>query len=233
MGWLSNLSIKYKILIIPMIAIVGFVVFLLFIVDSGGKNGQRLEYVKEVSFPVLQMANSNIVIFDRMNELMTSAASTGEQEMLDAARRNHQQLKQNFTEQASLKPSYEPQVQALRKELETFSDISFSLTQSMIDGTMDFSQIADVAERKRVSFEKLTRLLQEFRDDSYTHFTGGRIHRHGRAQSQRRCHHWCYYGGSDAAVFRQYRDDDHPRAGPDHWFAARYRPGGRGPDPTY
>lgn len=173
MSWLSNLSIKYKILLIPAVAIFGFVLFLLFIINSGVKNADRLEEVKNVSFPVLEMANSNIVVFSRMNELMTSAASTGEQDMLDNARKNYEQLQKNFQQQKSLRPTDGAKVNAVESELKKFADISFPLTQNMIDGTMDFSRIAEIAENKRQSFEKTTRLLKEHRDSSLNLFTKG------------------------------------------------------------
>ncbi len=173
MSWLSNLSIKYKILLIPMVAILGFVLFLLFIINSGSKNAERLEEVKKVSFPVLEMANSNIVVFSRMNELMTSAASTGEQDMLDNARKNYEELKKNFQSQRSMRPNDSGELNALEAELKRFGDISFSLTQNMIDGTMDFSRIAEIAENKRQSFEKITRSLRSYRDSSLGHFNEG------------------------------------------------------------
>lgn len=171
MSWLSNLSIKYKILLIPMVAILGFALFLLFIINSGSKNADRLDHVKRVSFPVLEMANSNIVIFDRMNELMTSAASTGEQDMLDNARKKLGDLEASFSKQSSLRPEDTAQIQEIQNELKRFSDISFSLTQNMIDGTMDFSRIAEIAENKTKSFDKVTAQLREYRDTSQNSFT--------------------------------------------------------------
>ncbi len=173
MSWLSNLSIKYKILLIPMVAILGFVLFLLFIINSGSKNAARLDEVKSISFPILEMANSNIVMFSRMNELMTSAASTGEQDMLDNARKNYDELKKNFQNQRSSRPSDSAPLNALEAELKRFGDISFSLTQNMIDGTMDFSRIAEIAENKRRSFEKITQDLRQYRDASLKLFTEG------------------------------------------------------------
>ncbi len=173
MSWLSNLSIKYKILLIPFVAILGFVLFLLFIINSGSKNAERLGEVKSVSFPILEMANSNIVIFSRMNELMTSAASTGEQDMLDSARKNYTQLQDNFARQRSLRSTDSGAIDAIESELKTFAEISIPLTQNMIDGTMDFSRIAEIAANKSKSFDKVTRDLSTYRDKSLASFNEG------------------------------------------------------------
>lgn len=170
MSWLSNLSMKYKILLIPAVAILGFVLFLMFIVNSGAKNAERLEEIKNSYFPVLELANSNIVMHERMNELMTSAASTGEQDMLNNARRMATQIEDNLTKQSSLQSSQSSTIQTIKNNLSDYTKISFDLTQNMINGTMDFSRIAEVAENKRVADERLSKSLKDFRDTSHQSF---------------------------------------------------------------
>jgi methyl-accepting chemotaxis protein len=170
MGWLSNVSMKYKILMIPAVAILGFVLFLMFIVNSGAQNAERLEEIKDTYFPVLELASSNIVLHERMNELMTSAASTGEQDMLDNARRMATQIEDNLSKQASLQGNQSSTIQAIKSNLGDYTKISFDLTQNMINGTMDFSRIAEIAENKRVADERLSQSLKSFRDESHQSF---------------------------------------------------------------
>ncbi len=170
MGWLSNVSMKYKILMIPAVAILGFVLFLMFIVNSGAQNAERLEEIKDTYFPVLELASSNIVLHERMNELMTSAASTGEQDMLDNARRMATQIEDNLSKQGSLQGNQSNTIQAIKSNLGDYTKISFDLTQNMINGTMDFSRIAEIAENKRVADERLSQSLKSFRDESHQSF---------------------------------------------------------------
>ncbi|WP_379783926.1 hypothetical protein, partial [Halorubrum tibetense] len=68
MNWLSKVSIKYKILLIPAVGITGFALFLMFTINSGIKNVDRLNLIQNVYFPVLELASTNIVTLDRMNE---------------------------------------------------------------------------------------------------------------------------------------------------------------------
>ncbi len=171
MSWMRNLSIKYKILLIPAVAILGFLLFLMVIINSGTKNGERLEQIKSVDFPLLELASSNIVLFDRMDELMTNAASTGEQDMLDRARKTYRALESNLDQQLDLYPQDASKISALRNKLTQFTGISIPLTQSMIDGTMDFSRIAEIAENKRQSFEATVQLLADYREASHVRFT--------------------------------------------------------------
>jgi len=171
MNWLKDMGIKNKILLIPAVAIIGFMVFLMVIITNGSKNADRLDEIKDSYFPVLELANSNIVILERMNELMINAASTGEQEMLDTAKKMSNEMSENLRQQGKLQAQQRGQVNDIERYLQSFGDISFKLTQSMIDGTMDFSRIAEIAANKQKNYETLESSLKVFRDQSHKSFT--------------------------------------------------------------
>jgi methyl-accepting chemotaxis protein len=170
MQWLKNLSIKLKISLIPMVSIVSFLVFLLLTVVSGSKNIDRLNEVSKVNFPVLELAATNIVLLDRINELMTSAASTGEQDMLDNAKSLAEKITKNLSKQKQLNSNSNKDINKIESHLNAFTVLSFKLTQDMIDGTMDFSRIAQIAEEKKNALDTLTRGLDEFNETSHTLF---------------------------------------------------------------
>ncbi|GLS28098.1 methyl-accepting chemotaxis protein [Marinibactrum halimedae] len=170
MSWLSSLSIKVKILLISGVSIVGFVGFLILIVDSGIENNRRLSEVIEVQFPILELSNANIVLLDRAKELMASAAGTGEQEMLDNARSLGTQLLDNVTQIANLDESQRLSMGELKDQIKFYQDKSYRLTQSMIDGTVDFSRIAEIAEEKSKLEDGVTLALKEYKKASLTRF---------------------------------------------------------------
>lgn len=171
MNWLRDLGIRNKILLIPAVAIIGFVIFLLVIISNGSKNAERLVEIKDIYFPVLELANSNIVDLERMNELMINAASTGEQDMLDTSRVMFKQMNVNLDKQSSLQPERSREITSLKKKLAAFTEISFDLTQSMIDGTMDFSRIAEIAANKQDTYDAIEKGLKDFRDKSDKSFS--------------------------------------------------------------
>jgi len=171
MNWLKDMGIRNKILLIPAVAIIGFMVFLMVIITNGSKNADRLDEIKDSYFPVLELANSNIVILERMNELMINAASTGEQEMLNTAKSMSKDMIKNLNQQGTLQAQQREQINDIERNLQRYGDISFELTQSMIDGTMDFSRIAEVAANKQQSYEALEESLKVFRDQSHKSFT--------------------------------------------------------------
>lgn len=171
MNWLSKISIKYKILLIPAVGITGFVLYLLFTINSGTQNVNRLNLIQNVYFPVLEIAGNNIVTLDRMNETMTTAASTGEEDMLNSAKRMGTGLAENLDRARQLQPERTGEVNQLESQLNTYLEISYSLTASMIDGTVDFSRLAEIAERRSRALEQLNDSLKQFRDQSDRSFT--------------------------------------------------------------
>ncbi|AFU97825.1 methyl-accepting chemotaxis protein [Simiduia agarivorans] len=171
MNWLSKISIKYKILLIPAVGITGFVLYLLFTINSGSQNVNRLNLIQNVYFPVLEIAGNNIVTLDRMNETMSTAASTGEEDMLNSAKRMGANLTENLNRARQLQPERTTEVNQLESQLNTYLEISYGLTASMIDGTVDFSKLAEIAERRNRALEQVNNSLKQFRDQSDRSFT--------------------------------------------------------------
>ncbi|UTA49573.1 methyl-accepting chemotaxis protein [Simiduia sp. 21SJ11W-1] len=170
MKWLSHISIKYKILLIPAVGITGFALYLMFTINSGFKNVERLNLIQDVYFPVLELAQANIVTLDRMNETMSTAASTGEMDMLENAKRMGETIGDNMNRMRGLLPNRQTQIGDMESELEAYLEISYSLTASMIDGTVDFSQLAAIAERRNKALNRVDNAFKEFRDQSQASF---------------------------------------------------------------
>lgn len=170
MSWLRNLSIQLKIMLIPIIGISGFVLFFLFIINSGTQNSARLAEIEDTYFPVLELANSNIGILERMGELMGTAVSTGEEDMLAQAKKMAAQMHENLNRQAKLRPGQASIIKNIAAELTNYTEISLRLTQQMIDGTVDFTSLAATAEKKRKAEESIQLSLQKYRDDSHESF---------------------------------------------------------------
>lgn len=170
MKWLSRVSIKYKILLIPAVGITGFALYLLFTVNSGFKNVDRLNLIQDVYFPVLELAQANIVTLDRMNETMGTAASTGEIDMLNNAKRMGKNIEENFAQTRHLLPDKRDQIDEMEELLEIYLKISYDLTASMIDGTVDFSQLAAIADRRTKALNAVNDSLKLFRDQSHASF---------------------------------------------------------------
>ena len=92
MNFLSRFSIKVKILVIPAIAVIGFIASLAVNTQINSKNTERLAQIQDLYFPVVQSSRENIVRINRVEELLNTAVSTGEADMVDAAKRTYKEL---------------------------------------------------------------------------------------------------------------------------------------------
>src|SRR5690606_18067662 len=102
MNWYHKLPIAYKILTVPVIGSLGFIVYLLLTLDTASGNASRLAAVQQVQFPLLQLSERAIVRVDRIKETFASAVSTGDSDSLLAADRMRQEMEADFREAKQL-----------------------------------------------------------------------------------------------------------------------------------
>lgn len=170
MHWFKNLGIKKKILLIPAISILGFLLFLGFIINSGAQNNARFVEIEDIYFPVLELSNENIVLLDRISEVLGNAATTGEQELLDNALKLDEKIKSNLSHHAELRPSHSTDILAIKNKLKTYMNITVDLTQKMVDGTVDFSKLGAIAKQKADAEDAIKSALTGIRDSSHEEF---------------------------------------------------------------
>jgi methyl-accepting chemotaxis protein len=170
MFWFKNLGIKKKILLIPMISIMGFLLFLGFVINSGAKNTARFIEIEDIYFPVLELSNKNIVLLDQVSEILANAAATGEQDLLDQALKIEGQIKENLALQTDLRPTQLDDVQIIKSKLQNYTSITFDLTQKMIDGTIDFSSLGAISAKKAEAEDAIKQALSDIRTSNHEAF---------------------------------------------------------------
>lgn len=170
MFWFKNLGIKKKILLIPTISIMGFLLFLGFVINSGAKNTARFIEIEDIYFPVLELSNKNIVLLDQVSEILANAAATGEQDLLDQALKIVGQIQENLARQTDLRPTQLDDVQIIKSKLQNYTSITFDLTQKMIDGTIDFSSLGAISTKKAEAEDAIKQALSDIRTSSHEAF---------------------------------------------------------------
>jgi methyl-accepting chemotaxis protein len=171
MQWFSRTSIRYKILIIPACACLSFIAYLAYNYIANADTSVRLTKLRDVYFPVLETANTNIVRLDRIDELMTQAISTGESDPLDAVKELHEAMKIDFARQEKLLPDAKASIDKIETLADDYLKTSLKIAEVMLSGTgLDRIQrsIADKAKLQK----QLKDQLQQFRKISYEDFTG-------------------------------------------------------------
>jgi len=171
MQWFRNLSVKYKILSIAALGIIGFVIYLSSNMLVASQNVQRLTQIRDIYFPILEASDASISSFGRIKETLTSAVTTADEDLIDEAQGFIDTINKNFDKISTRDTGYIEDVNRLTVMLNTYSELSLPLTRGMINGTLDFSAAKprmDAMEQAMTIFHKE---LSGFRTDVYDTFT--------------------------------------------------------------
>lgn len=171
MSWLSSISIKFKILIIPLVCILGFAVNLAYNGGVNSTNAKHLMSVRDVLFPVLEKSNSDIVLTDRITELLNSAVASGEEEILKNADSTADQVRKNLKDILATDASRSLEVQNINKQFDSYYSLARDFSFMMMKGGADMAAMGAKMDAMRSNLEQLKTSLVKFRDDSHLKFT--------------------------------------------------------------
>lgn len=170
MGLLSRLSIVTKISLIPAVAIISFVIYLVINASVGSANAKLLDRAKSQEFPVLRASDRLLMGLERLSEQFKSAATTADVETLKAAGAIHAQLKNELHEIDRVMPELKPDIAEVRAHLLSYFQLANNLTSSLINGTADFSQLARQSEEMNKLYEDLGEEVKEFQANQLESF---------------------------------------------------------------
>lgn len=170
MNFLSRFSIKVKILVIPAIAVIGFIASLAVNTQINSKNTERLAQIQDLYFPVVQSSRENIVRINRVEELLNTAVSTGEADMVDAAKRTYKELIAKIDEQEALWPEKIEELDATKKIANSYFSVALRLSEGMVNGDLDPSEMPTLVQKMNETLTKTKRQLGEFNESSLQAF---------------------------------------------------------------
>lgn len=82
---MKSLSVQLKILLIPIVGVIGFLTYLAVTFSTMNTAEALLGHAKKVEFPLLQVADKSLVTLDKIKETLSNAVTTGEPELLISA----------------------------------------------------------------------------------------------------------------------------------------------------
>ncbi len=170
MQWLSGLSIRAKVLVIPWAGGIGFAIYLTYAYLTASANVDSLERVRDVHFPLLQAAERHLVTLRSVRDGLQSAVSAGEADALTAAKSTADKLKTEVAALGQLDAESASEVQAIARHIETWLGTAVPLSEGMLAGTADMSSIQSAAERMASQFNAAESALTTFRDERLNAF---------------------------------------------------------------
>ncbi|GAA3915181.1 methyl-accepting chemotaxis protein [Litoribacillus peritrichatus] len=168
MVWFYKLSVKVKIYFIALAAIVGFTIYFLANYGMSSSQGRLVGEIQTTSFPLLQIAERSKVRLERIQEMLASAVSADEMDMLKNADLQKSEMLADLEEANSLDP--EGLADDLATAFSNYYQTAHGISKTMLDGSADFSSLGAKTEEMTSKLEKTSELLEEFRQANNTTF---------------------------------------------------------------
>ncbi|HHJ14101.1 MAG TPA: methyl-accepting chemotaxis protein [Gammaproteobacteria bacterium] len=171
MNWFGSISIRYKILVVVALAVMGFAFNLAFSYSVTARNAERLAKVRDVYYPTLERIDANRVRLDKIKEGLNAAVSSAETDQVEETDAIAEKMRATFQEISDLDAEVAPGITKLSKLFDAYYSAARELTLGMIEGTLEADKIKSAADGMREKLEKLETTLGHFRDAGYTRFT--------------------------------------------------------------
>lgn len=172
MGFLSRLSIDKKIYLVPLLAVVSFAIYLSVTAIIAAENASRLNEARDVDYPLLRISDKTFYGLDRINELLKSAATTADEEPLKLAKQQYTVLKDELRDAEKLSPTIRGDVVKVEVLIEEYFQQAVAITQEMVDGTADFSKLAQKSEAMNQALVASQQAIEKFQQDRLHTFEG-------------------------------------------------------------
>ncbi len=170
MGFLSNISIKAKIISLAGAAIIGFAVSLAVNTSINSANSERMQKVRDVYFPVVQRSDANLVKLNQIEELLNTAVATGEEEFIDSADALKVEIKDNLNEVVGLWVERAADTQLVLTQFNSYYSAAHEVSAGMLSGTLDMSLMSRKIEAMNSSLEAVRLSMQKSSDGALSEF---------------------------------------------------------------
>ncbi|MCQ2045720.1 methyl-accepting chemotaxis transducer [Stutzerimonas stutzeri] len=170
---LKNLSLTAKLSLVPAVALVGLVLYVVYTSLQLSATDSRLVLLETRSYPTLEKADAVIFQFSRVPALLNNAVAAGEPGILDEAREVLQQIDSQQQALASLLSEQRQQHQALsdwRKAVRDYADNALAASTKLIDGSASFDDLRPSLDRMASDLAQAQKLGSEFRAQAYDDF---------------------------------------------------------------
>ncbi|MBK3759983.1 methyl-accepting chemotaxis protein [Stutzerimonas frequens] len=170
---LKNLSLTAKLSLVPAVALLGLVLYVVYTSLQLSATDSRLVLLETRSYPTLEKADAVIFQFSRVPALLNNAVAAGEPGILDEARDVLQQIDSQQQALASLLSEQRQQHQALsdwRKAVRDYADNALAASSKLIGGSASFDDLRPSLDRMASDLTQAQKLASDFRAQAYADF---------------------------------------------------------------
>jgi len=170
MNFFYRSKIAQKILLIPTIGILGFVLYLAVTTFSSLHSINLLIDVKEVQFPALQASSEALVKIEKVKDLLSDAVTTGEEDPLEVAIVVADQIRDTLSKLAVIEKESNSEVKDILAGFDSYFDIAYGVSESMVNGSADYTQIAKLSQQMNDTYLSASDSLVAFKEAKLASF---------------------------------------------------------------
>ena len=171
MRFISHLSIVTKISLVSAVAILSFLIYLGVNASVGADNKALLERTKNLEFPALRSSDKLLVSLERLKEQFVSAITTADLETLTASQATKAGIEQELGNIETLLPEFAGDISIIERQLDNYYQQAYRLSQTIIDGSVDFNRLAEQSATMNSGYESLESDVRAFQEQQLAQFT--------------------------------------------------------------
>lgn len=176
MNFLKHLSIRKKILLIPLVGSIGFFAYLVISVVLLKGTTDLLNDAQSRQFPLLQIAQANMGRVANIQESLSFAVTSGELEALSAAEALVEQFRADIARSREIDSGLNQKLSEILVVFDDYYRQARGISEGMISGNIDFSLLGARSERMAASLAELEQRLQDFYDSRLDQFNSAFSH---------------------------------------------------------
>lgn len=167
---LRNLKIKYKILIIALVGIIGFALYLAMNYQVTLHNSERFTAVSNQHFPVLERVDINITYLDRLKYIWDFSVTTGDEDLVEDAQEISLKVATVYQEIINIDLSTKQDIEQLSEIFSDYFSRAKALTLAMIEDNLTPNKIEIQASQLVKTLKDYESALQAFRQVQHDQF---------------------------------------------------------------
>ncbi|MBL4940209.1 MAG: methyl-accepting chemotaxis protein [Colwellia sp.] len=171
MDFFKTLSVRYKILLIPLVGALGFCVYLAITLVAMANIVSQLDGAYRIEYQLLQTSEYSLVRLDKIKETLGNAATMGEADLLSTANKYAQETREKLQQNMQSDKDNASFLRSLLSDFNDYYKLAYGLSKEMVDGTADFATLGQRSQNMSAKLTNLQDKLNKFRTERYQSFT--------------------------------------------------------------
>ncbi len=158
----KGFSIKAKILLIPTIGTIGFVIYLFITTITASLNVDLLENARNVQFPLVQLSSKIANDIEKIETTFNTAVTTGDEDQIVLAKELRKVVEDELSIMTRISVSNSQDIKKINSLFTSYFVKGESLALGMVEQTLDFSLLPKMGQELNEVLNELKKSVKDF-----------------------------------------------------------------------